>query len=194
MKNIVVGITGASGAIYGRRLCQVLVAGGARVHLVISPHGRMLLQSELELTEVTAETLVGPAVAASLIIHDHADLHDPLASGSTLTDGMAICPCSSNTLAAVAAGLADNLLTRAAHVHLKQRRKLVLVTRESPVSSIELENQLRLAHAGAVIAPASPGFYCRPETIDDLADFMVARICECLGLSHGLPMNYGNLG
>jgi 4-hydroxy-3-polyprenylbenzoate decarboxylase len=106
---------------------------------------------------------------------------------------MAVCPCSSNTLAGVAAGLADNLLTRCAHVHLKQRRTLVLVPRETPVSAIELENQLRLSRAGAIIAPASPGFYHAPKSVEDLVDFIAARVADCLGVKHNLNMRYGGL-
>jgi len=194
---IVVAITGASGAIYARALCRLLAQAGARVHVIVSPHGRNLMATELGVKELSPATLLGTAVPANnaglavapdfVRLHDYHDLADPLSSGSVLTGGMAICPCSSNTLAAVAAGLADNLITRAAHVHLKQRRPLVLVPREMPVSAIELENQLRLAHAGAIIAPACPGFYQQPQTIDDLAEFVVARIADALGIHTNAP-------
>lgn len=199
---VVVAITGASGAIYARALCRLLAQAGACVHVIVSPHGRELLATELGVKELSPAALLGTAaptndvglavapdtVAAGLIrLHDYHDLADPLSSGSVLTGGMAICPCSSNTLAAVAAGLADNLITRAAHVHLKQRRPLVIVPREMPVSAIELENQLRLAHAGAIIAPACPGFYQHPQTIDDLAEFVAARIADALGIHTNAP-------
>lgn len=189
MKEIVLAITGASGAIYARRLCQILLAADCRVHTIVSPHGAMLLQAELSIAMVTAEALAGE-YSDQLVLHPYDDLADVLSSGSTHTDGMAICPCSSNTLATVAAGLANNLIARAAHVHLKQRRPLVLVTREMPVSAIELENQLRLSQAGAIIAPASPGFYCQPRTIDDLVDFVAARVADSLGIPHDLPIGY----
>ena len=178
---VVLAITGASGAIYARALCRLLAQAGARVHMIISPHGRELLATELGVKELSPAALLGD-LADAIRLHDYHDLADPLSSGSVLTGGMAICPCSSNTLAAVAAGLADNLITRAAHVHLKQRRPLVIVPREMPVSAIELENQLRLAHAGAIIAPACPGFYNQPQTIDDLAEFVAARIADALGI------------
>jgi 4-hydroxy-3-polyprenylbenzoate decarboxylase len=189
MKQIVLGITGASGACYARRLTEVLLAGGCGVHVIVSDHGRRMLQRELGIQRVEAEALVGRD-DERLALHDFADVSDPLSSGSVPTDGMAVCPCSANTLAAIAAGLAGNLITRAAHVHLKQRRRLVLVPREMPVSTIELDNQLRLSRAGAVIAPACPGFYLGPKALDDLVDFVAARVAECLGVRHDLDVRY----
>ena len=181
-KEIVLAVTGASGAVYAQRLAQILTACGCRLHLILSPHGAEMVRRELG-ADLTA-------AGGEIVRHDYADLADPLASGSVHTDAMAVCPCSSNTLAAVAAGLADNLITRAAHVHLKQRRRLVLVPRETPVSAIELENQLTLARAGAVIAPASPGFYLRPREIADLVDFLAARVAQCLGVDHDVDVQY----
>ena len=192
MKQIVLGITGASGARYARRLIEVLIGGGGCVHAIVSPHGAELMKLELGIEAVTPQALAGPA-AQNLVLHRHDDLMDPLASGSVPTDGMAICPCSANTLSAVAAGLGDNLITRAAHVHLKERRTLVLVPREMPVSAIDLENQARLARAGAIIAPACPAFYLHPATIDDLVDFVAARVARCLGVRHGPVGQYGTL-
>jgi len=189
MKQIVLGITGASGACYGRRLAELLVASGCRVHLIVSDHGRRMLRRELGVERVEADALVGRG-DERLVLHDFADVSDALSSGSVPTDGMAVCPCSSHTLAALAAGLADNLITRAAHVHLKQRRPLVLVPREMPISTVELENQLRLSRAGAVIAPACPGFYLRPRALDDLIDFVAARVADCLGVRHDLDVRY----
>ena len=181
-KEIVLAVTGASGAVYAQRLAQILTACGCRLHLILSPHGAEMVRRELD-ADITVPS-------GEIVRHDYADLADPLASGSVHTDAMAVCPCSSNTLAAVAAGLADNLITRAAHVHLKQRRRLVLVPRETPVSAIELENQLTLARAGAVIAPASPGFYLRPREIADLVDFLAARVAQCLGVDHDVDVQY----
>jgi flavin prenyltransferase len=192
MKEIVLGITGASGAVYAAGLCKALAGAGCRVHVIVSPHGRDLLKLELGISRVTAAALAG-ASGRSVVLHDYADLADPLASGSVATDGMAICPCSANTLAAVAAGLSGNLLARAAQVHLKERRPLVLVPREMPVSAIDLENQLRLARAGAIIAPASPGFYHGPKTLQDLLNFVIGRVASCLGVD-GLQTAYGSLG
>jgi 4-hydroxy-3-polyprenylbenzoate decarboxylase len=196
MKQIVLGITGASGAAYSVALAKLLAAADCQVHLVVTPHGRELLKLEQGIANLTPAAMVGKALARRVTLHDYHRQADPLASGSVHTDGMAVCPCSSNTLAAIAAGLADNLLTRAAMVHLKQRRPLVLATREMPVSAIDLGNQLRLSQAGAIIAPASPGFYHNPKSIQDLVDFVAARIADCLGC---LPpqtrgkIAYGNL-
>jgi 4-hydroxy-3-polyprenylbenzoate decarboxylase len=193
MKQIVLGITGASGAAYSVTLAKLLAESDCRVHVLATPHGRELLKLEQGIANLTPAALVGKALARRVTLHDYHRLADPLASGSAHTDGMAVCPCSSNTLAAIAAGLADNLLTRAAMVHLKQRRPLVLATRETPVSAIDLGNQLRLAQAGAIIAPASPGFYHGPTRIQDLVDFVAARIADCLGVPHKLNVPYGRL-
>ena len=187
MKQIVLAITGASGAIYARTLAEQLAAAGCRTHLVVSPHGRQLLQEELGITDLRA---LAPQAGESLVIHPYDDLGDALSSGSVPTDGMAICPASANTVAAVAAGLADNLIARAAHVHLKERRPLVVVPREMPMGAIELENLLRLSHAGAVIAPACPGFYLGPRTIEDLVNFVVGRLLDLLGVPHALAVRY----
>jgi 4-hydroxy-3-polyprenylbenzoate decarboxylase len=185
-KQIVVAVTGASGAIYARRLLECLAAGGTSLHLVISPHGRQLLSDELDLSDPTPTALVGPRCAERVTIHAYKDLASPLASGSFLTDAMIVCPCSSNTLADVAAGSGANLISRAAAVHLKESRRLIVVPRESPASPIEIENMLRLSRAGAIICPASPGFYMRPRTIEDLVDFLVGKLCDLVGVSHGL--------
>lgn len=189
MKRIVLGITGASGAVYARRLARLLLDGGCRVEAVVSAHGESVLRRELGLASLTGEALLGRP-DAGLALHDPADLADPLASGSVATDGMAVCPCSMNTLGALACGRGDTLLTRAAHVHLKQRRRLVLVPREMPVSAVDLGNQLRLARAGAVIAPACPGYYLQPRSIDDLVTFVAARVADLLGVEHDLDVQY----
>ncbi len=190
-RHIVVGITGASGAAYARRLVESLTAPDAatHAHVVISPHGRQLLADELGIRQVTPAALTG-AAAGRMTMYDYDDVGCALASGSFRTDGMVVCPCSSNTLGAIAAGLGDNLITRAAHVTLKERRRLVLLHREMPVSPIDLRNMLRLSRAGAVICPASPGFYRKPRTIDDLVDFVVGRLLDLLDVPHALRVRW----
>lgn len=184
-KQIIVGITGASGVAYALRLLDCLEEAGGHVHLVVSTLGRRLLNDEGDVQTLTAEGLIGRP-SERLSLYDFDDLHCRLASGSFLTDGMVICPCSSNTLGAVAVGRADNLLTRAAMVTLKEARRLILVHRETPLSPIDLENMLRLSRAGAIICPAAPAFYTHPRTIDDLIDFLVGKILDLLGIDHAL--------
>lgn len=189
MKQIVLAITGASGGVYARRLADCILHAGAHLHLVASPHGRRVLADELGLTRFDAETLLGRR-ASETTVYSFQDIGARLASGSFRTDGMVICPCSSNTLAAVAAGTADNLITRAALVTLKEARRLVLVPREMPLGQIELANMLRLSQAGAIVCPACPGFYMQPTTIDDLVDFVVGRVLDLLGLPHELRVRW----
>ena len=184
-KQIVVGITGASGAAYAQRLVHALCDGGAHVHLIVTPHGRRLFLDELDLPDVNATTLLG-GERENLTIYPYRDVGAKLGSGSFITHGMIICPCSSNTLAAVSCGLADNLLDRAAAVTLKEKRRLILVPREMPMSQIDLENSLRLSRTGAVICPASPGFYMLPKTIDDLVDFVVGKLLDLVEVPHQL--------
>ncbi|MFH1417745.1 MAG: UbiX family flavin prenyltransferase [Planctomycetota bacterium] len=181
---IVVAVTGASGAAYARRLLQCLSRADVHTDLIISRHGRELLAEELGITNPTPGALVGSEAAASVTLHAHADVGAPPASGSFRTNGMVICPCSSNTLAEIAAGMGTNLIARAAAVHLKEARRLILLTRETPCSQIDLRNMLRISKAGGIICPASPGFYMRPKTIDDLVDFVVGRLCDLLGVEH----------
>jgi len=185
-KRIVVAITGASGAAYARRLMTCLTSAGVEVHLILSPYGRRLCRDELGLSKPSPEALVGAASAASIKTYDYRDVGTHLASGSFQTDGMVICPCSGNTLGHVAAGLGDNLITRAAAVHLKEGRRLILVPREMPVSRIELENMLRVSRAGGVLCPASPGFYMMPRTVDDLIDFVAGKLCDLLDVPHDM--------
>lgn len=186
MKRIVLAITGASGAAYAQAVARELLRAGCRVEAIASPLGRRLLAEELDLRAL-ADLVPG---AANLVEHPYDDLGDALASGSVPTDGMVVCPASGNTVAAIATGLADNLITRAAAVHLKERRPLVLVPREMPLSTIELENLLRLSRAGAIIAPASPGFYLRPRTLEDLLTFAAGRILDLLGVAHDLNVRW----
>ncbi|MCK6484893.1 MAG: UbiX family flavin prenyltransferase [Phycisphaerae bacterium] len=188
-RRFVVAITGASGAAYARRLAQCLAAAGEELHLIVSPYGRRLIADELDIQNVTVESLLGRP-ADNVTLHGYQDLASPLASGSFLTDGMAVCPCSSNTLGAIASGLGDNLITRAAHVHLKEGRRLILVPREMPLSLIELRNMLALSEAGAVICPAAPGFYLRPRSVDDLIDFVVGKVLDLLNVEHDLKIRW----
>ncbi len=189
-KRIVVAVTGASGAPYAQRLMEVLAAHGCDVHVVMSPYGRRLFLDELAIENPTPESLVGPELAPQLTMHPYRDVGDSLASGSFLTDAMIICPCSNNTLGEVAAGLGGNLVSRAAAVHLKEARKLILLTREMPASPIDLENMLRISRAGGIICPASPGFYLRPSTIEELVDFVVGKLCDLVGVAHELQTRW----
>jgi len=182
---IVVGVTGASGAEYARRLLECLGHAKVETHLVVSPNGRRLLSDELGIQEISARALSLPP-AAKLVIHPYKDVGSVIGSGSFRTAGMVVCPCSSNTLGALAAGLAGNLLDRAAAVTLKEGRRLIVVPREMPMSRIDLLNALRLNEAGAVICPASPGFYMLPRTIADLVDFVVGKILDLLNVPHEL--------
>lgn len=192
LPRVVVAVTGASGAVYPRRLIECLLAADAEVHLIVSNWGRRLLQDELGIRDVSAQTLLG-RVDDRLVLHPYKDVGDALASGSTRTSGMIICPCSGNTLAQVAAGMGDNLITRAAQVTLKERRRLILVPREMPLSSIDLENCLRLSHAGAVICPPAPGFYMLPQRIDDLVDFVVGKLLDLLDIPHPLRTRWSDM-
>ena len=194
---LVVAITGASGAPYGVRLLEVLLAAGREVHLSISPSGQAVIREELhrdvDLERFDIKALLeGPAPAAGILHYHHfKDLMSPIASGSSLTGGMVICPCSGSTLAAVGHSMGENLIHRAAEVHLKERRKLVVVPRETPLSLPQLKNMQAIHEAGAVVLPASPGFYARAETVADLVDFVVARICDQLSVANTLIRRWG---
>lgn len=186
-KRIVVGVTGASGSVYARRLLEGLARANVEIHVIVSPLGRAVAETELG----PGQEIVPHDVAIPrLTVHRHDDLFSPLASGSYQTDGMVICPCSCHTLGAIAAGLGDNLITRAAHVHLKQRRTLVLCVREMPLSRIDLSNMLRISEAGGVICPASPAFYGQPTTIDDLLDAVAGRLLDVLGVPNDLTVRW----
>lgn len=222
MPRIVLALTGASGAVYGVRLLEVLLAAGVSVHLVISPAAKRVFQEELDLTldlekfvldqllpsDMQSDSRLsqlrpvsGPHGSSifsdsgvsrgGVTYHHYQDWGASIASGSFKTDGMVICPCSMGTLAGLAQGLSSNLIHRAADVHLKERRKLIVVPRETPLGSIQLENMHKLSQAGAVILPAMPGFYHNPLTIHDLIDFIVARICDQLGLEIDLIKRWG---
>jgi 4-hydroxy-3-polyprenylbenzoate decarboxylase len=181
---LVVAITGASGAPYAVRLLQLLAAAKRPVSLIVSSHGYRLLQAESGIgTQAALRRAVGGARwDANVTVFDDGDRGAAPASGSAPSAGMVICPCSMGTVAAIAAGTSRSLIERAADVTLKERRLLVLVPRETPVSVIHLENMLRVARAGALVLPASPGFYHRPPTVAALVDFVVGRILDHLGV------------
>ncbi|NJE28171.1 UbiX family flavin prenyltransferase [Megamonas funiformis] len=178
-RRIIVGVSGASGAIYAYRLIQVLADSGIEVHFVASKAGLEVLEYECGLTMVQLTQMVHK-------IYDVNRIDSAIASGSFPCESMVIVPCSMKTLGSLANGIAGNLLTRAADVTLKEGRKLVLVTRETPVHAIHLENMLKLSHAGARIVPACPGFYHRPQTIEELVDMLVGKICDTLNVDNDL--------
>jgi 4-hydroxy-3-polyprenylbenzoate decarboxylase len=194
---IVVGITGASGVIYAVRLLEVLCAAGRDVHLSISPSGRDVIRHELKVDldlenfDATRFDLRDKPTDGALHYFHHQDFMAPMASGSFLTAGMVICPCSGSTLSAVATGGATNLIQRAAEVHLKERRRLVLVPREAPLSLAHIDNMRRVTEAGAIVLPASPGWYQQVKSVDDLVDFIVARVCDQLGVEQTLTKRWG---
>ena len=227
MSNVVVAITGASGAIYAVRLVEVLIAAGRTVHLTISSSAAQVMKHELglkidlehfdphqllpdhaslpadstlkKMRHTSSEDFALSSVLGEsdlqegkLVYHHYQDFSAGIASGSFLTEGMVICPCSMGTLGSIASGACGNLIHRAADVHLKERRKLILVARETPLGLIPLENMVRLTHAGATIMPASPGFYHNPVTIHDLVDFISGRICDHLEIKHDIHQRWGS--
>ena len=198
MKHVALALTGASGAAYGLRLLAALLAAEDRVSLMLSQAARIVLKQEtdwalpVDTAALTAE-LTARYPGGQLALYGEKEWFSPLASGSGAADAMVICPCSMGTLAAVAHGLSDNLIERAADVTLKERRPLILVPRETPFSLIHLRNMTQLAEAGAVILPANPGFYARPERVEDLIDFVVARILDQLGVAQTMIPRWGNL-
>lgn len=199
--DLVVALTGASGSVYGVRLVEVLLRAGRTVHFTISPSavevferemGRVLRLGE---TEFDPLTLLGPAAngldLTRLRYHHFRNFQSGIASGSFLTGGMAICPCSMGTLAAIAHGVSENLIHRAADVHLKERRKLILVPRETPLGLIPLRNMVVVTEAGGIVLPAMPAFYNRPRTISEIVDFVVGRLCDQLGVENRLLERWG---
>jgi 4-hydroxy-3-polyprenylbenzoate decarboxylase len=187
--DIVTAITGASGALYAQRFIQGLVAAGVNVHLVVSPLGRRLLHDELGMETVDLPALAG-TTDHSVTLYNYNDVGSKLASGSFLHDGMVIVPCSSNTLAEVAHGLGGNLISRAAAVTLKERRKLILVHRETPLSPVDVNNYKALSDAGVILAPANPGFYLNPTTVGEVVDFVAGKLLDLLGVPHALDTRW----
>jgi 4-hydroxy-3-polyprenylbenzoate decarboxylase len=200
---ITVALTGASGMPYGLRLIDCLLDAGVRVWVLYSQAAQIVARQEMQLTlpsrpeDFKAWLLArrpDPAAAASLEVFGREEWFAPAASGSNPADAMAICPCSMGTLAAVAQGMSDNLIERAADVMLKEGRKLVLVPRETPLSVIHLENMLRLARLGVVILPPVPAFYTHPTSVDDMVDFVVSRVLDQLGVANALIPRWGEQG
>lgn len=198
-KTICLALTGASGMPYGLRLLECLLEAGCRVQLIYSQAAQIVARQEmmLDLPSRPAETQATlrarfAALPGALDVFGREEWFAPVASGSNPPDAMVVCPCTMGTLAAIAQGLANNLIERAADVALKEGRKLVLVPRETPFSAIHLENMLRLARAGAVILPPNPGFYHHPQSVDALVDFVVARILDQLGIAHALMQRWGD--
>lgn len=197
-RSVALAFTGASGMPYGLRLLECLVAAGCRVALLYSPAAQVVAKQECGLTLPTqpreAARMFAERYGAAdgqIAVHAREDWLAPIASGSNPADAMAVCPCSMGTLGAIANGLADNLIERAADVMLKEHRPLVLVPRETPLSAIHLHNMLTLARAGAVILPPAPGFYTHPRTVADIVDFVVARVLDQLRVPHELVPRWG---
>jgi len=209
---LVLAITGASGGVYATRLLEMLLRAGREVHLTISPSGAAVIKQELGITIDPARPDLANLLPADLddsshhtprdenltrsvrptvVCHHHDDFMAPIASGSFLTGGMVVCPCSGSTLSGIAHAASMNLIQRAADVHLKERRKLILVPRETPLSVLQIENMHRAAQAGAVILPAMPGWYHGVQSVQDLIDFVVARILDQLDVPHELMRRWG---
>jgi 4-hydroxy-3-polyprenylbenzoate decarboxylase len=211
---LVLAITGASGAAYAVRLLQQLGRAGVRVHVIISPSGATVLKEELGLDVERASDPVESMLRFAwpglesrwgapndedriryrslMHVHHYRDFMCPVASGSFLTRGMVVCPCSGSTLSGIVHAASNNLIQRAADVHLKEHRKLILVPRETPLSVFQLENMHRAAQAGAIVLPAMPGWYHGVHTLVDLVDFVVARILDHLGIEHSLMQRWGD--
>jgi 4-hydroxy-3-polyprenylbenzoate decarboxylase len=196
MKRITLALTGASGMAYGIRLLECLLAAGCQVDLLVSQAARIVAKQELDLTlpgdnTALAEVFRSRFPGGELKAYGEKEWFAPAASGSNPADAMVVCPCTMGTLAAIAHGLADNLTERAADVMLKEKRPLILVPRETPFSLIHLRNMTALAEAGATVLPANPGFYHRPQRVEDVVDFVVARVLDQLGVAHQLMRRWG---
>lgn len=191
---VVVAITGASGAPYAVRLIEQIVRAGRPMQLIVSSHGQRLLETETEFGSIEAlRAHIGAgAWDATVTVYDDGDRGATPASGSARNAGMVICPCSMGTLSAIAHGSSRSLVERAADVALKERRPLILVPRETPLSAIHLENMLTVTRAGALVMPAAPGFYHRPQQIGELVDFIVARVLDHLDVPHSLGRRWGD--
>lgn len=199
MHDLVLGITGASGAPYAIRLLETLIRAQRTVHVTMSPAAVQVFQAELnlviniknpQLSDYLSAELEAPAQRL-LIYHHYQDFSAGIASGSFLTGGMIVCPCSMGTVSAIAHGTSQNLIHRAADVHLKERRKLILVPRETPLGLVQLRNLTLCAEAGAVVLPAMPAYYTKPESVQDMVDFVVGRICDQVGVEHHLLKRWG---
>jgi 4-hydroxy-3-polyprenylbenzoate decarboxylase len=198
LNTVTLALSGASGMAYGLRLLECLLAADIDVNLLVSQAAHLVAKQELgvalparagDLENQLADSL--NTRDGQLRVYGREDWNAPVASGSNPADAMVICPCSMGTLAAIANGTSDNLIERAADVMLKEQKKLVLVPREAPFSTLHLENMLKLSRMNAVILPANPGFYHRPQSVEDIIDFIVARILDQLGIEHALMARWG---
>lgn len=198
-KTITLMMTGASGAQYGLRLLQQLLAGQHRVYLLLSRPAQIVINTETELKlpgrAKEIQTYLAEQYQAEpgqLQVFEREQWMAPIASGSSVSDATVVCPCTTGTLSAIACGSSRNLIERAADVTLKERKPLILVVRETPFSEIHLENMLKLARMGSVILPANPGFYNKPQSIDEIVDFIVARVLDHLQIPHQLTLRWGS--
>ncbi|MFA5241909.1 MAG: flavin prenyltransferase UbiX [Sulfuricella sp.] len=197
-QTITLAFTGASGMPYAMRLLESLLAADKTVYLLYSQAAQIVAQQEMGLTLPSSSREVQHLLReqhqhlpGKLLVFGRDEWFAPIASGTSVADAMVVCPCTMGTLAAIAAGMSDNLIERAADVSLKEQRKLILVPRETPFSAIHLENMLKLARLGTVILPANPGFYHHPASVQDLVDFVVARILDQLNIPHQLMQRWG---
>lgn len=201
LKTVTLALSGASGMAYGMRLLECLLHADLNVNLLVSQAAHIVAKQELGVSlparAIDLEKQLNGSMGTQegqLRVYGREDWNAPVASGSNAADAMVVCPCSMGTLAAIAHGMSDNLIERAADVMLKEQRKLILVPRETPFSVIHLENMLSLARMGTVILPANPGFYHLPQSIEDVIDFIVARILDQLGVPHELMARWGDDG
>lgn len=199
VNTVTLALSGASGMAYGLRLLECLLAADVRVHLLVSQAAHVVAKQELGIALPARagdlQKQLGESLAArdgQLRVFGRDDWNAPVASGSNPADAMVVCPCSMGTLAAIAHGLSDNLIERAADVMLKEQKKLILVPRETPFSTLHLENMLALSRMNAVILPANPGFYHHPQSVEAIVDFIVARILDQLGIRHELVVRWGD--
>jgi len=199
LNTVTLALSGASGMAYGLRLLECLLAADLNGYLLVSQAAHRVAKQELGVTlparagDLEKQLSAGLGAGdGQLRVFGREDWNAPLASGSNPADAMVVCPCSMGTLAAIAHGLSDNLIERAADVMLKEQKKLILVPREAPFSTLHLENMLALSRMNAVILPANPGFYHRPQSVEDIVDFIVARILDQLGIQHALMARWGD--
>ncbi|MBI3432773.1 MAG: UbiX family flavin prenyltransferase [Hydrogenophilales bacterium] len=198
LNTVTLALSGASGMAYGLRLLECLLAADLQVTLLVSQAAHIVAKQELGVALPARAGDLEKQLSEGLNVRDgqlrvfgREDWNAPVASGSNPADAMVVCPCSMGTLAAIAHGLSDNLIERAADVMLKEQKKLILVPREAPFSTLHLENMLALSRMNAVILPANPGFYHRPQSVEDIVDFIVARILDQLGIQHALMARWG---
>lgn len=192
-RRLVVGISGASGALYAQRTIELMAKAGIEIHLCVTSLGRRLLFDELDMKRVDPDVLTRGR-GEQVVVYGDNDLGARIASGSFLHDGMVIVPASSNTLGAIASGVTANLLQRAAAVTLKERRPLVVAHRETPLTHIDIENMRRLSEAGAIIAPLNPGLYLLPTTVDEIVDFLAGKMLDLLHVPHDLAIRWNPRG